>query len=88
MIAKFAPLPVKALGAKIFEILGKIAPHRNGQPRHITGRASLFAVRQARRIAKGCTAHAECAGFACHAFGKFALGAGQFFGNCCRHIIG
>ena len=88
MIAKFTPFPIKALGAEIFEILWKITPHGNRKAGHIAGGATLFAVRQARGIAKSGTAHAKGAGFASHAFGKGTLGPSQFFGNSRCYIIG
>ena len=88
MVAKFAPVPIKAFSAEIYEILRKITPHGDGKAGHIAGGASLIAMWQARGVAKGRTAHAKCAGFAGHAFGKGALAPTKFFSNSCRHIIG
>ena len=87
MVAKFATLPIKAFGAEIFKILRKITPHGDGEECHIAGGAPLLAVWQTRGIAKGCTAHAECAGFPGHAFGEATLAPAKFFSNSCRYII-
>ena len=87
MVTKFAPVPVKALGAEIFKILRKITSHGDGEASHIARCAQLLAVWQARGIAKGSTAHAECAGFAGHTFSKATLAPAKFFSNSCRHVI-
>ena len=88
MVAKFAPIPIKAFGAEIFKILRKITPHGDGKAGHMAGGASLTAVWQARGITKSRTVHAKCAGFAGHAFGKGTLGPGKLFSHSCRHVIG
>ena len=87
MVAKFAPVPIKAFGAEIFKILRKITSHGDCEASHISGCAPLFAVWQARGIAKGRTAHAKCAGFAGHAFGEATLVPAKFFSNSCRHVV-
>ena len=87
MVTKFAPVPVKAFGAEISKILRKITSHSNGEASHIARCAPLLAVWQTRGIAKGCTAHAECAGFPGHAFGEATLAPAKFFSNSCRYII-
>ena len=88
MVTKFSPVPIKAFGAEIFKILRKITSHGDGEASHIAGCAPLLAVWQTRGIAKGRTAHAECAGFPSHAFGETTLAPAKFFSNSCRNVIG
>ena len=87
MIAIGAAIIAEALCLKIMIILGEIAANGDAKPCHLSGGAFLGTIWQARGIFKGGFMHAKGAGLACHAFGKFALCAGQMLRYHGCHII-